>query len=356
MGVLQAVLTLALAVAAPAASPLDPLRLDQLLMEGSHNSYRKQPSPAEEQRIKAIYPQAWPSLDYGHPPFESQLALGLRQFEIDVNPDPQGGAYAAPYSDATPQVKALMAAPGAKVLHVAGLDTEVHCLTFRTCLGLFARWSDAHPGHAPLVILINSSDSKRIVGAFETPVAFDQAGIDAMQDDIAQVIGRARVITPDDVRGTHATLREAVLAKAWPRFGAARGKFLFVLDGSTAHEAFLRAGHASLKGRMMFGWFDEAEPEAALFNIQDPLKEGERIRRLTALGFLVRTRADADTKEARTRDGGRMKAALASGAQFVSTDYYEGVPDPEGFGYVADFAGGMVRCNPILARCRPHVR
>ncbi|CAN5360322.1 phosphatidylinositol-specific phospholipase C1-like protein [soil metagenome] len=338
-------------LAGSSPSALDGLKLNQLLMEGSHNSYRKFPSPAEEQRIKAIYPQAWSSLDYGHPPLESQLALGLRQFEIDVDPDPVGGAYARPYADATPQVKALMAAPGAKVLHVAGLDTEVHCLTFRSCLSLFARWSDAHPGHAPLVILINSSDAKRIVGSFDTPVAFDQAGIDALQDDIAQVIGRARVITPDDVRGARATLREAVLAKAWPTFGASRGKFLFMLDGSAAHEAFLRAGHPSLKGRMMFGWFDEAEPEAALFNIQDPVKEAERIRRLTALGFLVRTRSDADTKEARTRDGCRMKAALASGAQFVSTDYYEGVPDPEGFGYVADFGGPKVRCNAVVARC-----
>ena len=342
---------LVLSLLAAAPSPLDGLKLNQLLMEGSHNSYRKLPSPAEEQRIRTIYPQAWSSLDYGHPPLETQLALGLRQFEIDVNPDPLGGAHAAPYADATPPVKAIMAAPGAKVVHIAGLDTEVHCLTFRACLTVFARWSDAHPGHAPLMILINSSDSQRIKGAFETPVAFDQASIDALQDDVAAVIGRVRVITPDDVRGGRATLREAVLAKAWPTVAASRGKFLFVLDGSPAHEAFLRAGHASLTGRMMFGWFDEADPEAAFFNIQDPLKEAERIRRLVSAGFMVRTRSDADTKEARTRDGRRMKAALASGAQFVSTDYYEGAPDPEGFGYVADFEGPMVRCDPVTAAC-----
>ena len=345
-------LLLSLLAASPSAASLDGLKLNQLLMEGSHNSYRKLPSPAEEQRIKTIYPQAWSSLDYGHPPLESQLALGLRQFEIDVNPDPLGGAHTGPYADATPQVKAIMAAFGAKVVHIAGLDTEVHCLTFRACLGVFARWSDAHPGHAPLVILVNSSDAKRIAGAFETPVAFDQASIDALQDDIAAVIGRARVITPDDVRGARATLREAVLAKAWPTVAAARGKFLFVLDGSPAHEAFLKDGHPSLRGRMMFGWFDEAEAEAAFFNIQDPLKEPDRIRRLVSAGFMVRTRSDADTKEARNRDGRRMKAALASGAQFVSTDYYEGAPDPEAFGYVADFEGPMVRCNPVTSACK----
>ncbi len=331
---------------------LDRLKLNQLRIEGSHNSYRRLPSPKEEARIRALGPQVWRGLDYGHPPLESQLALGLHQFEIDVAPDPTGGAYAAPYGDATPEVQALMAAPGAKVVHVPGLDTEVHCLTFRTCLQVFARWSDAHPDHAPVVILINSVDPDLIPGIWSNPVKFDQASIDALNQDVAEVIGRRRVITPDDVRGGHATLREAVLAKAWPRLGVARGKFLFVLDGSGDHERYLRTGHPSLQGRMMFGWFDEASPEAAFFNIQDPTKEFDRIRQLIAAGFMVRTRADADTVEARTRDGRRMKAALASGAQIVSTDYYAGVPDPEGFGYVADFGGPGVQCDPLTAPCK----
>jgi hypothetical protein len=46
-----------------------------------------------------------------------------------------------------------------------------------------------------------------------------------------------------------------------------------------------------------------------------------------------------------------MKAALASGAQIVSTDYYAGVPDPEGIGYVADFEGPYLRCDEVTAKC-----
>jgi Phosphoinositide phospholipase C, Ca2+-dependent len=337
--------------AAPEYAGLDNQRLDQVRMEGSHNSYRKFPSPAEEAKIKAISAKSWLGLDYGHPPLESQLALGLHQFEIDVAPDRDGGAYAGPYADATPQVKALMAAPGAKVLHVPGLDTEVHCLTFRQCLAIFARWSDAHPDHAPIVILVNSVDPNRIPVLFPYDLKFDQAGIDALNDDIAAVIGRARVITPDDMRGSHGTLREAALARAWPTLGQGRGKFLFVLDGNGDHERYQRAGHPLLRGRMMFGWFKETDPEAAVFNIQDPVKEYDRIRRLVAEGFIVRVQADANTTEARTRDRTRMKAALTSGAQWVSTDYYAGVPDPEAFGYTADFEGPMVRCDEVTAGC-----
>jgi hypothetical protein len=347
----SALMLLAGTALAQAPAALDGLRLDQVRMLGSHNSYRKFPSPAEEARLKAIDPQGWAGLDYGHPPLETQLALGLQQFEIDVNPDPQGGLYAAPYADATPEVKALMAAPGAKVLHIAGKDTEVHCLTFRKCLAVFARWSDAHPDHAPVVILVNSSDPDRIPGLFPHDIRFDQASIDALDQDVAQVIGRNRLVTPDDVRGDHATLREAVLAKAWPTLGQMRGKFLFILDGNEAHETFLRTGHPSLKGRTMFGWFDEHTPEAAAFNIQEPGKDRDLIRRLVGEGFIVRTRSDSNVVEARTRDGSRMKAALASGAQIISTDYYAGAPDPEGFGFTVDFEGPMLRCNEVVATC-----
>ncbi|MGC1305344.1 MAG: phosphatidylinositol-specific phospholipase C domain-containing protein [Caulobacteraceae bacterium] len=343
-----------LAHAAPAADPsVDGLKFNEVRIEGSHNSYRKFPSPAEEAKIKAVALKYWPGLDYGHPPLESQLAIGIRQLEIDVAPDAQGGLYAKPYADATPEVKAEMAAPGAKVLHVAGLDTEVHCLTFRKCLAIFARWSDAHPNHQPVVILVNSVDPLRIPVLFPYDAKFDQAGIDQINQDITDVIGRNRVVTPDDVRGDHATLREAVTAKAWPKYGDMRGKFLFVLDGNEAHEVYLRTGHPSLKGRMMFGWFDEALPEAAVFNIQDPIKNQDRIRRLVAEGFIVRTRSDEDTKEARTHDRTKTKSALASGGQWISSDYYPGVPDPEGFNFTVDFGGPMVRCDEVTAPACP---
>jgi len=336
--------------AAPPTTALDDLRLNQVRLEGSHNSYRPYPSPVTEQRIKTAMPVDWPFLAYGHPPLESQLALGLHQFEIDVAPDPKGGAYAAPYAQATPQVRALMAAPGAKVIHIAGLDWDVHCLTFRKCLSIFARWSNAHPDHEPVVILINSVDQTPQPPFWPYNMVFDQAGIDELNSDVAEVIGKDHVLTPDQVRGAHATLREAVTSGgAWPKLADLRGKFVFVLDGNDNHERFLRAGHASLAGRMMFGWFDENAPEAAFFNIQDPTKESDHIRRLVGQGFMVRTRADADVVEAHNHDGRRMKAALASGAQIISTDYYPGVPDPEGLGYISDFEGPMLRCDEVTA-------
>ncbi len=47
-----------------------------------------------------------------------------------------------------------------------------------------------------------------------------------------------------------------------------------------------------------------------------------KIKNLVALGYMVRTRADADTKEARENDYSRFEMAKASGAQVITTDYY----------------------------------
>jgi hypothetical protein len=65
-------------------------------------------------------------------------------------------------------------------------------------------------------------------------------------------------------------------------------------------------------------------------------------------GFLVRTRADADTVESRANDTRRRDAALASGAQYVSTDYMQ--PDMRFGGYAARMPEGTVAaCNPVRA-------
>ena len=63
-------------------------------------------------------------------------------------------------------------------------------------------------------------------------------------------------------------------------------------------------------------------------------------------GFLVRTRADAGTTEARSNDTRRRDQALASGAQFISTDYPE--PNPAFSPYAVRFDNGIaVRINPV---------
>jgi calcium-dependent phosphoinositide phospholipase C len=97
----------------------------------------------------------------------------------------------------------------------------------------------------------------------------------------------------------------------------------------------------------------ETDPDAAVMVVNDPLSDAARIRDLVSAGFIVRTRADADTVQARSGDTSMRDAAFASGAQFVSTDYVF-PDDPFGTGYIVDLPGdGAARCNPVNAprRC-----
>lgn len=340
----------ACATAAPLTVPIDSLRLDQVQLLGSHNSYRPVPTAQVRRRLQAHDAAEWPALAYGHPSLQAQLALGLRQLELDVAADPHGGLYAAPYARADAATRARMRAPGAKVLHQPGLDYASHCLRFRDCLAILAAWSRAHPRHAPLVVLVNAVDFDPVPGLWPHHAAFDANDLDALDRDIIEVVGRARLIVPDDVRGAAPSLRDAVLAHAWPRVAQARGHMLFVLDGNPRHEALYRQEHPSLRGRMMFGWYAPDQPAAALLSIEDPMAEGARIRALVAQGFVVRTRADAAGREARAHDRRRAQAALDAGAQWISTDHYAGAPDPQRLHYWLGIATGL-RCDRVTADC-----
>ena len=67
---------------------------------------------------------------------------------------------------------------------------------------------------------------------------------------------------------------------------------------------------------------------------------------LVKQGYLVRSRADIDSYEARGNDTERRDETLASGAQIISTDFFT-APNIFGNGYmVMPFPGGA-RCNPI---------
>ena len=72
----------------------------------------------------------------------------------------------------------------------------------------------------------------------------------------------------------------------------------------------------------MFTAVEPPHPAAAILIINDPIRHKEAITDLVNRGFMVRNRADADTIEARRNLTDRKMAAIESGAQAISTDYY----------------------------------
>jgi hypothetical protein len=333
-------------------------RMNQIQVLGSHNSYHVGIDPALFTFLRQKYGKRMDGLYYSHLPIEQQLDLGLRSLEIDVVYDPHGGLYAHPAGlemekqnhlpspEYDPQ--GLMKKPGLKVIHVPDIDFRSNVYTFQQELALLKEWSVAHPHHLPIAITMNAKDDGLKETGFVQPLPFDSAAFESWDAEILKGLGRERLITPDDVRSHYATLEAAVLAHAWPKLSEARGKFFFILD-ETGHkmETYI-SGHPSLKDRVMFVNASEGRPEAAFRIVNDSKRDWAYIQYLVRSGYYVRTRADADTVEARAGDYSRWRAALISSAQVISTDYY--VPDTRfGTGYVVKLPGGQPgRWNVLL--------
>lgn len=329
------------------------LRLNDILTMGTHNSYKQAIAPPLMALIKAAAPKDWRGLDYHHPPLTQQLDDGARALELDVAYDPDGGRFAHPAglkligeAPSAAYVTA-MSQPGFKVLHIQDFDFASSCVTFALCLKIIRAWSLAHPRHTPILITMNTNDEKSRAPGGVDELRFDTAAYDALDAEIAQVFPRDELITPDGVRRGFPTLRAAIRRHGWPRLGAARGKVLFAIDEEDRHRAAYRGGRRSLEGRLAFVNTDEDSPDAAYLTLNETA-DVARISAAVRAGFIVRTRADADTIEARTNDTRRRDAALRSGAQYVSTDYRS--PDRRFSPYEARLPGGTVTiCNPVRA-------
>lgn len=330
---------------------IDQLPMNALQAVGTHNSYKLAIPPAEMALLRAMAPAQAISLDYAHPPLTVQLEAGARQLEIDVLNDPDPGRYARPLGlrmakGTTAYDLAPLTQPGLKVMHVQDIDYRSSCPLFTGCLTEVAAWSKANPDHAPLLILLNLKEGEALPapGAV-TPAPFDAAAMDAVDAEIRSVFGQEALITPDQVQGSHPTLRAAAAAGAWPNLGQARGRVMFALDAPRSQVDLYRGDRRSLEGRVMFVNIDEDEDAAGYITLNAPVEQAERIAAAVAAGLIVRTRADADTMEARQNEVSRRDAAFAAGAQYISTDYM--IPDSRFSDYRVELpAGGAVRLNP----------
>ena len=107
----------------------DVLRMNHVQAVGTHNSYHVDPA------------NGVPPWSYTHRPLDEQLEeQGVRQFELDLY-------Y---YGFETPS--------HFEVFHLPSADDETTCRMFVDCLRRLADWSDAHPAHHPIVILLEPKD------------------------------------------------------------------------------------------------------------------------------------------------------------------------------------------------------
>lgn len=343
---------------AGAATEPDDLRINQIQVVGSHNSYKIEASPEESAVRRSFIGDGENLMQYGHVPLGEQFAdQGIRQIELDIFRDDEGGKYANPLLRAVAGHGAYdpaMSEPGTKVLHIQDVDYRSTCLTLVDCLEAIETWSDANPDHLPIAVLLELKDSLLDLGDIPVtiPDPWTAAAMDALDEEILGVVPRDGIITPDDVRGDHDTLEDAVTTDGWPTVDESRGKVMFLMDNGGGYRTGYLQGHPTLEDRVLFTNASPGDPDAAFIKRNEP--RGGNVAAIQALveaGYVVRTRSDADTVEARENDTSARDAAFESGAQWVSTDY----PVPEyaerfGTDFVVQIpGGGIARCNPVNA-------
>lgn len=312
-------------LAALSASPSASARLpDEALPESTpfgklrsiatHNSYRKRSSALRLLFVELAKPGEAAKLAYGHPAPWDQLEAGIRSFELDLRYGQRGFECA----------------------HVPLVDDRSAVPDFALALREISLWSKRHPGHAPITLLLELKDDYRFLDPTLSAIGGAELGL--LDETLSANLG-PRLFKPDELRGSSASLSAAVADGGWPSLGAMRGRVIAILHADEGYRRLYLNGRSNLEGRAMFTSVDAigapgSAPDAAFAILNDPLGRSAEIAEALSRGLIVRTRADADC----VTDPGIRDAALASGAQIVSTDFPPSYP--AGLGYSAAFAGG----------------
>mmetsp|Transcript_6161 Transcript_6161/g.17685 ORF Transcript_6161/g.17685 Transcript_6161/m.17685 type:complete len:445 (+) Transcript_6161:269-1603(+) len=344
------------------------LRYNQIQAVGTHNSYHVTPDDAiikllERSTTKALLgaeaatqiPSSWEATQR---PLEQQLRqFGLRQIEIDIYPDPDGGLFHTSAGRKLAGENGFIAEPslnqsGWKVLHVPDIDMNTTCWTFLECLQSVRAWTRAVPYHEPVAIYLEfkEDDLRQYVGAagaqlapviiqassnpgpdtFITVRNISQADVLDLHAEILSVFDADDIITPDQLRGNSSSLKEALLTdggSGWPRVDDMRGKVLFVAI-NTYTKRYL-AQFPGLRGALLFVSDIAAttedvvflEPANEQYDASQLTEAAGRVTKYVEAGYMVRVRSDYDTLEARANDPSRARTLLAAGAHFTSTDF-----------------------------------
>ncbi|KAF2722524.1 hypothetical protein K431DRAFT_45285 [Polychaeton citri CBS 116435] len=346
------------------------LRLNEIQVIGTHNSYHREISLAERYTFEELVEQP-EDYYYSHATWSNQLSYqGVRSIEIDIHSDEKGGLYLSPLiwrlanlsNETIPWQDEAFSKPGLKVFHVTDADTNSICHTFIECLTQLKDWSVANPGHLPITIDLELKADANYCGrgGLCEVERWTLPRLLGIEREIHSILPPDKLLTPDDVRRPGLTLQDTVLQFGWPTLESALSRFVFYFDNDPDNSdpqnyrnLYRADGHDSLEGRTIFTNAVEGDADAAFIKHNKP--DVEEIGRLVKKGYFVRARADVPISTILAHNTTMREQALQSGAHIVSTDFPAiGMSSRWGWDYAVHFEDGLVaRCNPVTAprRC-----
>ena len=315
--------------------PIDSIPINQIRIIASHNSYKKKPHPKVLRFLKKFQNKLGDQnnpdfIDYGHLPFSEQFDnYGIRGIELDVNYDPKGGQYKRRrvnlflFGQRQRLKGKALKKPGFKILHISDVDFETNYLTLKSALEALKSWSDLHPDHFPIYINLEAKGShpadeskalKRL--GFKKCIPFDRRAFLDLEQEISATLSPDQIFKPSDFKKSYSSLQERVLAEGWPLLEEVRGTFIFILEGNNKHL------YRTFERPLFFQYGNQSDANTVFLLRNNPIASEREIRELNS-EFIVRTRSDAGSVESRSNNYDTWNAALRSGAQIISTDYYK---------------------------------
>ncbi|HRN29394.1 MAG TPA: Ca2+-dependent phosphoinositide-specific phospholipase C, partial [Terrimesophilobacter sp.] len=291
----------------------DRVSWDRVQSIATHNSYAVAPNGIQNLVLDLVRPGESAALAYSHDPLWHQLEQGVRSLEFDLRVHSDGAL---------------------RMTHVPVLANGSHSPDFRLALEELELWSSSHPGHLPLTVLIEFKSDYSFLDPSLAEWSVENLAL--VDEAVADAFGE-RLLTPAEIG-----------VEPWPFVRELRDRVMVIMHPNESVESAYASVPAA--GRTMFAAADggnaavpiaEGGPRFVVHN--DP--DAATIRQLVDAGLIVRTRADADLVTSPVA----LTAALASGAQLVSTDFASPTRQA-GTGYSARFDDGtLARIDPERA-------
>jgi len=275
---------------------LNTLRLNEIRILASHNSYKKQGTALGKLFIGLgdSFAEA-KALKYGNPDLTTQMDLGIRSFELDVR-------YRKGDFECT---------------HVPLVDNATTCAKLSLALQEINLWSEHNPGHLPIILLFELKNDWMMLDPGLSDIESEELLL--LDTLLADAFGGS-LYKPAELMGSYQSIRERLETESWPLVNELYGKVIVVLHPGDFTQTYLDLD-PEFDETAMFPAVSNADidhPYAAFSVHNDP--DPEAIQTLLEANMIIRTRMDANL----IVDEDMRTMAMNSGAQIMTTDFHPG--------------------------------
>lgn len=298
------------------------VKYNEVRMLTTHNSYKKSvPVSLYALSSKVFGPKTLKSNMYEHDTPVKQLENGVRGLELDIR----------------------WQFNGFKIFHQHLPDNLSNSPDWKMTLEELRLWSQANPSHVPITVLVEIKyDDPELNPLYRK---MDEEKFRQLDDTIKTIMGKEQVITASGLMGNYPSLGAMVENNGWPALSAMKGKFIFLLHPDSEYTDMYINRDRTLKTQMFVPVISNGDiekyPDYAAFVLSNDPNDTS-IKGLVNRHYVVRTMMDSGLYY----DENRKAAALACGAQMLTTDLEKGVIMPK-TDYTAYISGKytIVRAN-----------